>query len=493
MGGFLSGFLLYLYDYVKMKDMKRVLATLLILMAMCFSAGAELALRNPCADNMVLQQQTEAVVWGFARPGATVSVSPSWGGSCSAKTGSDGCWQVRLKTPAASFTNHSIRVAGDGANIIIHNVLVGEVWFASGQSNMQMPLSGWPSCPIKDCNEVLSAPAQPDLVRMFNISMDESLEPVREAEGKWLKDVPSERDEMSATAYFFARKIASALGVPVGIVNCSYGGTMLECWASKELCASWGLPVDDESIMARSSCDRQSTRYNKMLAPCIGYTVKGFLWYQGCSNVGRCEHYAERFADMIAHWRQSWGLGEIPVYLVEIAPFVYGGNNSQYLREQQWLSAQLTPSCAVVPTNDLVYEYETFNIHPSNKQEVGARLAWLALNRDYGMNGIKCYAPTVQSVFRSRPGEIALKLENARNGFLRTRGIEGLEVAGPDGTFLPVKAFRFDADSQTMYIRSEIVPDPVCVRYCWGDWVIGNIIGCDGLPLQTFCRAIDNE
>ncbi|MCQ2177245.1 MAG: sialate O-acetylesterase, partial [Bacteroidales bacterium] len=451
------------------------------------------SLKNPCADGMVIQQNTDAVIWGFASPGSTITVQPSWSKlKYRVTTDDSGEWKAKVSTPEGGFTRYEIRVKGDGSDLIISNVLVGEVWFASGQSNMEMPLRGWEFCQIDNQQEHISAPADSDGVRMFIVPKEVSVTPVRNAEGRWWYSTPAERAEMSATAYFFAKTLRETLNVPVGIINSSYGGTMLECWAPKNIAEKWGLPVDEESLNSIKLWDRQTAQYNKMVSPCVGYTIKGMIWYQGCANVGRCDDYAQRFADIIAEYRANWGVGEFPVYLAEIAPYDYGYNQSPFLRAQQWKSAEITPNCEVIPTNDLVHEYERRNIHPGNKLEVGRRLAYLGLNRDYGFSGIKCYAPKVVSARIDKPGEIVLQITNARNGFRMDSDIEGLEVAGSDMQFHPVRTFRLDNVNGLMYIHHDSVPEPKYVRYCWGDWILGNLISCDGFPMQTFCIGVDS-
>ena len=474
--------------------MKKILSFIVVLLAFSSLSNAEIHMKNPCADGMVIQQNTNAVIWGFATPGSSITVSPSWNKQkYRVTTDNSGEWKATVPTPKGSFTKYDIHVTGDGSNITISNVLAGEVWFASGQSNMEMPLRGWDLCQIKDQQEHISAPADPDGIRMFIIPLDVSMKPERNAEGRWWYSTPSERAVMSATAYFFAKSLRETLDVPVGIINGSYGGTMLECWAPKNVAQKWGLAVDEKTLETINLWDRPTVHYNKQIAPCVGYTIKGMIWYQGCANVGRCDQYAQRFADIVAELRSNWGVGVFPVYLAEIAPYDYGNNLSPYLRAQQWKSAEITPNCAVIPTNDLVEDYERKNIHPGDKQSVGRRLAYLALNRDYCFSYIKCYAPKVMSAWIGKPGEIVLKVENARTGFRASSNIVGLEISDNGQEFLPVSEITFDHVNGLMYIHNDKVANPEYVRYCWGDWVLGNLISCDGFPMQTFnIRASDS-
>lgn len=474
--------------------MKKLMLVLVSMLAFAGIANAELQLKNPCADGMVLQQNADAVIWGFAAPGSTITVCPSWDGRrYRVKTDSEGEWRAYVATPAGGFTKYTVRVSGDGTTKTINDVLVGEVWFASGQSNMEMPLRGWNLCPVKDQQEHISAPADPDGVRMFIIPMEVSMVPEKNADGRWWYSTPAERAEMSATAYFFAKKLRETLDVPVGIINGSYGGTMLECWAPANVAGKWGLAVDEASLAAIHVGDRQTAHYNKQIAPCVGYTIKGMIWYQGCSNVGRCDQYAQRFADIVAELRKNWNVGEFPVYAVEIAPFDYGNNLSPILREQQWKSVELTPNCAMIPTNDLVSKYERHNIHPGDKLSVGNRLAYLALNRDYGYGYIKCLAPKVVRAWKNGQGGIVLKIDNAACGLMTCEDIEGLEISDDGKCFHPVSSFSFDNNEGLLTIGgNDDVEEPCYVRYCWGDWIIGNIISCDGFPLPAFNICVND-
>jgi len=475
--------------------MKRITVMTALLLCLCMAAEAKLAMSSLCTDGMVLQQNTDARIWGTAAPGSQVTVSPSWTSSTfKGKADSDGRWAVKVPTPSASYTEHHLIVKGDGTAIRINDVLVGEVWLASGQSNMEMPMRGFYNCPVENAADYICSPAAEDKIRMFTVPVRQSYEPLADTEAEWKGACSSAIPDMSATAYFFARKLNEMLDIPVGIVSCAYGGARVESWTPKEILETY--PDEDlsrEAIEAQTHYVRPYLAYNAMLCPVKGYTIKGFIWYQGCSNVGKHEQFVERMNNMILHWREEWGDNdaELPFYMVEIAPYRYKpATETSYaslLREAQHEAAASIPNCGIVVTNDLVEPYEMDNIHPAKKKEVGDRLAYLALNRNYGFSRVACDSPEALRCFlMPNSCEIAVELTNTPNGLSRWMEIEGLEVAGSEGIFYPVSYAYFEWEPKVLRVRSEFVPDPCEVRYGWGDFNPGNLKSTEGLPVAPF-------
>lgn len=465
------------------------------MLCLCMSSQAKITMSNLCTDGMVLQQNSEAAVWGTATPGALVTVTPSWNGSSyKGKAGADGRWTVKVTTPAASYKQHSMTVKGDGSSIRINDVLVGEVWFASGQSNMEMPMRGFYNCPVENALEYISGPAATEKIRMFTVPIKQSYEPLTEVDAKWQGAESSTIPDMSATAYFFARKLNETLDVPVGIVSCAYGGARIESWTPKEILETY--PDEDlsrEAIEAQVHYVRPYLAYNAMLNPVKGYTVKGFIWYQGCSNVGKHDQFVERMNNMVLHWREEWddADAELPFYMVEIAPYRYKPvpevSYSSMLREAQHEAAAAIPNCGIVVTNDLVDTFEMDNIHPMRKKEVGDRLAYLALNRNYGFSRVACDSPeAVRCIRMQNSNELGVELTNTPNGLSRWMEIKGLEVAGSEGVFYPVTYAYFESNPRVLRVRSEFVHDPCEVRYGWGDFNPGNLKNTEGLPVAPF-------
>lgn len=475
--------------------MIRRLITSALLLCLCIAAEAKLAVSNICSDGMVLQQNSEALLWGTSDPGAQVTVTPSWNGrQYRCRTDADGRWTVKVQTPEGSYKSYSITVKGGGETVRVNDVLIGEVWFASGQSNMEMPMRGFFNCPVENAQEYICAPAATEKIRMFTVPIRETYELQTEVDAQWKGAEPETVPGMSATAFFFARKLNEMLDIPVGIVSCARGGARVESWLPREILENY--PDEDlskEAIEAMAEYLRPFKAYNGMMHPLKGYTIKGFIWYQGCSNIGGHEKFVSRMNDLISHWRESWGdtEAELPFYMVEIAPYRYKPaqtvSYASLLRLAQHEVAQQVPNCGIVVTNDLVDSFEMDNIHPMRKLEVGERLARLALNRDYGFSTVACYSPEAVRCYRLPAGnELAVELTHTSNGMSRWMEIEGLEVAGSEGIFYPVSYAYFEWGSNILRIRSEYVFDPCEVRYGWGDFKPGNLKNTEGMPVSPF-------
>lgn len=470
--------------------MKKLLFTLFLLLG-ALALNAKVKLPALVSDNMMLQQQTDARLWGWAEPGATVRVTPSWNQqTVTAQADAQGRWLVCVKTPAASYTPYDITI-DDGEPLTLKGVLVGEVWLASGQSNMQMPLKGFGGCCVKNgVDEVIRSADHPNL-RFFVVPTEQAYEPQEDCKGRW--EVPSVHTsaEFSATAWFFATSLEKALRVPVGIIVSAYGGSKVESWLSREILE--GYPDVDLSREAIERCDppyeRPLLMYNAMICPIKNYTFKGIIWYQGESNVGAHKTYAQRLATMVDLWRGDFGLGEIPFYFVEIAPYDYDSpvqdGKGAYLREAQFKAQALIPNSAMVSTNDAVETYERHNIHPRNKDVVGHRLSYLALNLTYGMKQINCFGPQYKS-WQAKGNEAWVAFDNLQMGICRNYDLRGFEVAGEDRVFYPADKVWLHWQTNEMVISSEKVAHPVAVRYGFGDFLPGTMIGGNELPTIPF-------
>ncbi len=478
--------------------MRRITALITLLLITGLALQAKVTVANICKDGMVLQQNSHALIWGTASPDAQVSVIPSWNGtSYKGKADDEGRWEIRISTPPATYKPYSITVKGDGSNIRINDVLIGEVWLASGQSNMQMPMKGYFNNPTENSMEYICAPAATDKIRMFTVPLNLTYELQNEVDAQWLGAESTTIPDMSAVAYFFAYKLNQMLDVPVGIISCSYGGTRHECWVPRDVIETYpDEKTDKESLEAMPGTVRASYAYNAMLYPIKGYSLKGFIWYQGCSNVGRHEDFVERMNNLILRWREDWNDtdNELPFYMVEIAPFNYNRNDdaASYLRLAQHETAATVRNCGTVVTNDLVEPYEQNNIHPAKKKEIGDRLAYMALNRNYGFNAVLCDSQqALNCTLTQNPGEIAVEIANCPNGMNRWAGIKGLEIAGDDGVFYPVENAYLDWYPRVMKLKSDSVPQPTQVRYGWGDFNPGNLKSAEGLPVAPFWIKLD--
>lgn len=470
-----------------MKTKKWMVSACLLLM----QAGAwgKVVLPDIVSDNMVLQQQTEACLWGKADANAEVSVRPSWNREVYKVTAdAEGKWVVKIQTPTASYQTYTISIS-DGEEVKLNNVLVGEVWFCSGQSNMEMPLRGFWNCPIAGANETIATASKWKGIRVATVEKNGQLQPVDACKGSWKVSSPENAPAFSATAFNFAMMMNQVLDIPVGIINCSWGGSTVEGWLPREIVSQYPDIDLKKDIRKEDGHDwwhylSPTLMYNGMLKPLQNYTIKGFLWYQGESNVGKHKTYGERLKTMVELWRKEWGLGELPFYYVEIAPF----NSTEttdcaLLREAQFKAQALIPNSGMISTNDLVEPYEMKNIHPKNKTDVGKRLAYMALNKTYHVPGIEAYGPVYKSM-EVKDGAVILSFEHAGEGFNRLSGMEGFEVAGSDKVFYPAKAEVFN--NLQIKVTCDKVAQPVAVRYCFRDFQPGNVANLRELPLYPF-------
>lgn len=472
--------------------MKKIVCLLCVCCCCSVAGWAQLRVASLIGDNMILQQQADARLWGWAPAQSHVRVTPSWSDEAvSVKADDDGRWELTVQTPQASFVPYTIDITAANDSIEISNVLVGEVWFASGQSNMEMPLKGFGGCCVKEgIQEAIEARNYPH-VRMFTVPLRQSYTPQPTCEGQWAMPTFENAMKMSATAWFFAKNMSQVLNVPVGIVNCSYGGSTVESWLPAEILQQYpDVSLKREDIEKAVPWERQLLMYNGMFVAAHRYTVKGIIWYQGCSNVGRHQTYAERLATMVDHWRGQMQLGDIPFYYVEIAPYDYDSpsqdGKAAYLREAQYKAQKLITNSAMVSTNDLVESYERFNIHPRRKAEVGWRLSYVALHKTYGMTDICCQGPTYNGDFSVEDGEAYVGFDNLQMGICRNYELKGFEVAGADKVFYPADSVWIKWQTNHAVVSSKKVPQPVAVRYCFGDFMPGTLIGGNELPAVPF-------
>ena len=476
---------------------------LTICLATFLSVSGKVELPAVIGDNMVLQQDTKVNLWGKAAVGSTVEATVSWDSSArySAKTGNDGMWLLQVSTPKASYTPQSITIS-DGERTVLNNILIGEVWFTAGQSNMEMPLNGFRNCPIDGSNEEIATSGEwSGRIRMATVPHAGNREVQEWVGGKW--EVPSSETapDMSATSWYFAKMLTRSLDVPVGIICCAWGGSRVEGWIPREKLLSYS-DVNLEEELTKSwnghgwHYHSPLVMYNGMLHPLRHYTIKGFLWYQGESNCGKEKDYADRLNSMVEIWRKEFSEDQanplndaLPFFLTEIAPWGgYGGVDGEsgaLLREAQHDAGErVIKNSGCITINDLVKPWEVNQIHPAAKEEVGNRFAYMALNRTYGKKHIACDSPEYDHhVTDGSTLEVFFKY--ADEGISPWDDVRGFEIAGDDKNFKPATA-KFNERHKSYILSSPDVPEPKHVRYCFRNFKTGNVINHRGLPLAPF-------
>jgi sialate O-acetylesterase len=432
-------------------------------------------------DHMVLQQKTNAVIWGKATPGNIVEINTSWdNNNYSTRANSDGNWKIAVRTPSAGGPYEI--VISDGKELKLSNVLIGEVWICSGQSNMEMPMKGYRNEPVIGSNEAIATSGN-EYIRLFTVSRDKSLEPLDDLTGEWLECLPENVSEFSATAYFFGSMIRQVLGVPVGLICSSWGGTRIEPWISEQGIkkVDW-ITLPDKKQSGDFSPQLPTVLFNAMIKPLTGFSIRGAIWYQGESNRNEPARYAELMPGLIENWRSEWGIDEMPFYYVQIAPFDYGltGLNSALLREAQLKASTALPNTGMASLMDTG---EKDCIHPANKRAAGERLAYLALARTYGKKGFACSGPVLRDM-NIEGNMVKLTFDHAENG-LTTFGkeLQNFKIAGPNERFYQATAF-ITREGITLFAPR--VTNPVAVRYAFDDFVIGELYNTEGLPASSF-------
>ena len=467
--------------------MKKTLLTLAVMCAAVSVMEAKVTLPHIFGDNMVLQQQTDVRFWGTAEPSSKVTIRPSWDRKASVAVfaDADGKWQASVSTPAAGGP-YSVEIS-DGDRTVLENVLVGEVWFCSGQSNMEMPVKGFDCQPVEGSADVIMG-AEPSVpIRFCTVSKATAVTPLEDCKTEWMVNIPEAVAGASATAYFFGQYLQKILDVPVGLVISDWGGTAIEAWMDRETIAG-SFPEFDLSFIDRGEVQKNVSRtptqlYNAMVAPLLPYTIKGFIWYQGETNIGRPEQYRRLMSAYAGMMRERWENPDMPFYFVQLAAFrkeAIIDVNAQwpYIREAQSAALSLAHTGMIV-TTDIG---DSKDIHPKNKQEVGRRLALLALKNDYGKSGIEASAPVYDS-YCVEGNCIRIRFKNVGEGFLGKEELKGFSIAGTDHQFYSAQA-KIEGDE--IVISSPQVEAPAAVRYGWADYPICNLYGKNGLPVSPF-------
>ncbi|MFT6882917.1 MAG: sialate O-acetylesterase [Marinoscillum sp.] len=469
--------------------MKKTFLYFLIVLNAQFSF-AQIELPALVSSNMVLQRSTTVQLWGWAASNEKFTIEASWQSDIiSVIADKSGNWKTDIVTTDSKNSQKITFKSKGNPDLILDNILFGEVWICSGQSNMGMPIKGNMGQPIFGSTEAIANAANPNL-RLFHVERYGSKTPMTKLEKyrPWVEASPASVADFSAAAYFFGEQLQRTLDVPVGLISTSWGGSFVQAWISGEVLSpleSFDLADADP---VKNGNKVPTVLFNAMINPLIPFTIKGAIWYQGESNRQDPEKYKELFPAMVVDWRTRWNVGDFPFYFVQIAPFTYGNNNafgdldnSAFMREAQVQCVDLIPNSGIVITTDIG---DAVTIHPPKKKEVGQRLAFNALKQTYGLASIDGASPRYEAMTVQEDG-IHLTFKNAESGLYAFGDLEGFEMAGEDKVFYPAKANIIN-NAREVLVSADQVTKPVAVRYAWQNMVVGTLFDTSLLPASCF-------
>jgi sialate O-acetylesterase len=446
-------------------------------------------------NNMVLQQQTNAAIWGKSNPYATIKISTTWSTKTyTLKANAEGKWKVKISTPKAGGP-YEITIS-DGNAIILKNVLIGEVWVCTGQSNMEMPMEGFYKQPILGADKAIALSNNPN-IHFFTVGYNVSLDPLDDFDGEWQVSSPEKTKKFSATAYYFGKMLNKKLNIPIGLINASSGGTKIETWynlsgfkkfvgdtnfQTKSVKNLFGQEYNRLSSGMIKPLETPTVLFNALINPMVGYSIKGMICYQGEANCREPQKYQKLLTGLIQNWRSTWEIGDFPFYFAQIAPYNNHsyGLNSAFLREAQLKSSDILQNTGMVSLMDIG---EKNIIHPANKEIGGNRLAFLALNKTYGFKEFFCQSPTLKEM-KIIDSLVVLTFDNAPNGLTSYgKTLSNFEIAGNNKKFYPATAV---INSNKIYLKNSSVEIPFSVRYAFKDFAIGDLFSVEGLPVSSF-------
>lgn len=496
----------------------RIACLLLTLFSIANVAQADIRLPAIIGDHMVIQRDLPLQIWGWADPGEEVHVTLG-DAKASARADAQGNWRVTLP-PIKGGKGLEMTLAGKNT-IKLTDILLGEVWLGSGQSNMQ-----WSVQMSDNSAEEIGSANFPE-IRLFSVPLVPSGKPAQDVNAKWVVCTPDNVKGFSAVLYFFGRQLHKDLKLPVGLINTSWGGTRIEPWtppaglasqselqselewvnarnadyknaldASVELYRSWLASADKAKAAGQEIPDPPAAPahplnsngvatglYNGMIHPLVPFTIRGAIWYQGEANVGEGMKYHTRMKALIQGWRTVWGQGDFPFLFVQLAPFAYGGDPSRLAELWESQAATLTvPNTGMAVTTDLVADLK--DIHPPNKQDVGKRLALWALANTYGQSDTVYCGPLYESQ-KVEGNKVRLKFKHADGGLKSRDGksLSWFSIAGADKRFVPAEAV---IDGSEVVVSSPSVANPVAVRFGWHQLAEPNLANKAGLPASPF-------
>lgn len=466
--------------------MRRQLLAFVLGLLTATTGQAAVKLPKVFGDSMVLQRNSDVAVWGWADKGEAVKITLA-GATAEVKAGEDGKWLAKIKTGDAGGP-HEMTIAGSNT-ITIKDVLVGEVWLCSGQSNME-----WPVAASLNPQEEAAAANYPQ-IRMIKVKNTAAESPQEDIQGEWKICTPANTPSFSAVGYYFARHLNKELKVPVGIINSSWGGTICEAWASKpalEANPDFAPMLERSKTFEPGKPNQASVLFNGMINPIVPYGIRGALWYQGESNRSRAAQYRTLFPAMIADWRKQFGQGDFPFGFVQLAPYKYVGNNNpddpgKLELAEIWESqtaALKHPNIGMAVTTDIS---NLTDIHPKNKQDVGLRLGLWALGTVYKTLGedTTAFTSPLYASHQVEGSSIRVKFAHANGGLVAKDGkpLTFFQICGEDKKFVAAEA-KIEGDS--VIVSAAAVEKPVAVRFAWHELAEPNLFNKTGLPASPF-------
>jgi sialate O-acetylesterase len=453
-------------------------------------AKAEIKLPAIIADHMVLQQKTEIILWGWAAPNESIEIKGSWNNTVVKTTADEaGKWTAKMKTIAAGGPYTLIFKASNVINL--SDVYLGEVWFCSGQSNMDRRVA------VMQSPDSVSREATNPLIRMFTVQKTAKDTPQEDVKGSWAVNSPATVGTFSAVAYHFGNELATKLNIPIGLIHSSWGGTPAESWVPKAVLQGdeslkpiWQRyeqrvkkydidkqkPENTKLVDQRNHYQAPSVLFNAMVKPLVNFRIKGVIWYQGETNAPRAYQYRKLFPALIANWREEFKIAKLPFYYVQIAPFK--GLNPE-IREAQLLTLQIAKFVGMAVTTDVG---NCEDIHPTNKIPVGKRLAYIALNKNYNQKDVEWQSP-IYKHYKVNGSSIKLFFETASDLIPKGTDLKGFTIAGSDQQFYPARA---TIQGKTIVVYSSEVKNPVAVRFGWENCPDLNLFNKAGLPASPF-------
>lgn len=453
---------------------------LLLFELFSLNAFSKIVLPSILGNGMVLQQQSSIKVWGTAGKNLSVAVHTSWNNvNYTTRSNPNGEFEVLIHTPSAGGPYQI--TFNDGEKLVLNDILIGEVWFCSGQSNMDMPVGGYLNQPVDNANDLLTDAANFP-IRLFKVRGVASSRPLTNTKAKWTSSDAENLSAFSAVGYQFAKILQQQLHVPVGIIQSTWGGTNITSWMNSNSLKSFPeikIASDTTSVVKSRNA---TSLFNGMINPLLNFKIRGAIWYQGEANRSDPENYSRLLQNMVTEWRKLWNSGDFPFYYVQIAPWEYTSfaEGVPYLQEAQYKAMNLIPNSGMVVSVDAG---SATTIHPPDKTTISKRLAYWALAKTYEKKGIRFQSPSLKTL-TINANLAELTFEHAEHGlYSSAEELTGFEIAGEDRKFYAAKG---KITKTGISLQAEQVEKPVAVRYAFTDWVKGTVYNTAGLPLTPF-------